>query len=219
MRGNTSSAMSQAIQEVQRLFEELVGEVEKEGFHMAVGADGLCGPYIQILDLPERRGLVNEITPSNRTTIRLHTFDEHLRYLRNSYPHLEDRIAAEVHPDRPFLVIETRFRYIELGKLLLAFGRACGMNIRCIDHGKAESRLNGLRMYFDEDSFQWKAEAGAVDELLRDPRAHPRSWADDLTFRISRTAERLKVLGYRPPVPQTRRVSARDGRLAAGSNP
>jgi hypothetical protein len=163
--------------EVKRLFGTLVKELRESKFRLAYGSDGFSAPYIQVLNMPERRNSVPGVTTSNRTTIRICTYDEYLQYLENTFPRLIDQLTAACLRERPFIVIEGWIRYIELGKILLSFARTHTLNVRCVDYGQCDSRLNAVRLHFDEGAQQWRIATGPVEDLLRDPRRRGRSWS------------------------------------------
>ena len=184
--------------DVHQLFDSLVRELQAAGYVLSLGGESFADPYVQILNRPERRSLAAP-TPSSRTTIRLHRSDAYLRYLENSYPRIFEGLAAAVRADRPFLVVESWLPYVDLGQRLLAFAREHQLNLRCVDYARRESRLNGVRVWFDQARHQWRAVEGPVDEVLRDPRRSRRSWAAAWNPRwaLGRAAGRMNLAARR----------------------
>lgn len=181
--------------DVNLLFGSLIEELNAKEFLLAFGSEGPTGPYVQILSRPERRPLEVGITPHNRTTVRLQPYTSYLAFLESSFPRLGRAIAEACREDRPFLVIESWLRYVALGRCLLDFARAHGLNVRVLDYAGGESRLNGVRIRYDEAVHQWRAEEGSVDDLLRDPRKRRRTLLARLDFRwrLKRLAARLSL--------------------------
>jgi hypothetical protein len=179
--------------DVLRLFDGLARRLRDAGDRFIVGAESAQAPYLRIVSLPERRALQTLVTTERRTSVRLVAYDEYLRYLENSFPRLYDELVRACVPARPFLVIEGWIRYVALGTRLAAFARENGLNVRCVDFAGNESRLNGLRIYFDLACHQWRIAAGSVEDVLRDPRREPRSLAEawDPRWPASRVAGRV----------------------------
>jgi hypothetical protein len=189
----------QPTSDVRALFESLVRELDAGGYLLAVGSESRTAPYVQILNRPERRSLAPALTAANRTMVRLVPAREYLAYLDTCFPRLYDRLLGECHPDRPFLVVERWVRYVDLGKRLLGFGRDHGLNLRCVDYARGESRINGLRIVFDHATYRWRIADGSVDELLQDPRRGDRSWLASMNPRwpLHRMAGRLNFAARR----------------------
>jgi hypothetical protein len=164
--------------EVGPLFTALVAELHNAGYFVSLGSEDPSAPYVQILSRPERRELVSRLNPQVRTTVRLYLYDAYLDYLARSFPRLLERFEIATRRGRPFLVIEEWIPYIDLGRRLLDFAREHDLNLRCLNHGRMESRLNGLRVYYDRVSQEWRVTDQSVDEILRDPRSRSRSWLE-----------------------------------------
>jgi hypothetical protein len=184
---------------VQALFEALLRDLDHGQYALAVGSESRTAPFVQILSRPERRSLGPALTPGNRTMVRLVPAREYLTYLDACFPRLFERLLAASHPERPFLVVESWVRYVDLGKRLLGFARRNGLNLRCVDYARRESRLNGVRVVFDQVTYRWRIEEGSVDELLRDPRDRKRTWLSMLDPRwpLHRAAGRINFVARR----------------------
>ncbi|MBA2564653.1 MAG: hypothetical protein H0V09_04430 [Gemmatimonadetes bacterium] len=184
--------------DVNRLFDALVEELRGSGYVLVAEGETHGGRSVQIETPPERRPHAG-VTPGRRTTVRLYDADAYLPYLENSFPRLCDRLMLACRAQRPFLVVEGWIRYIDLGQRLLRFGVQNELNVRCVDYSRGESRLNGLRVYFDRSSNQWCTGEGDVQELLRDPRRRSRSWTSSLDPRwhLNRTVLRLNSAARR----------------------
>ena len=183
--------------DISKLFEALIRELDGR-YALAVGSESPVSPYVHILSRPDRRGL-SRACAAGFTLVRLSPARDYLAYLDTCYPRLYETLLGACRRDRPFLIVEHWTRHADLGERLLRLARAYDLNLRCVDYARGESGLNGVRVVFDRAIYRWRVEAGAVEDLLRDPRRRHRTWVSAMNPRwpLHRAAGRLSVAARR----------------------